>query len=229
MKALILAAGYGSRLGRITENLPKPLVEVKGKPVIDYIIHKLMNLGIDEIFINTHYKHLQIQNFIENAKYGIKIKIVYEPVLLGTLGTLRNLIDEISTEDFIVLHADNYFKDDLELLLNEHLSDSTGNLVTMGTFEVSNPENFGTVELSESNIVTKFFEKDKNSPSLIANSAIYCMKPEIKVEIKLSTDHENDISLHLIPKLVGKIRASALKGYFYDIGTLDNLTNANNV
>jgi len=57
MKALILAAGRGSRLGKLTDNLPKPLVEVKGTPVIGYLIDKLINLNITEIFINIHYKH----------------------------------------------------------------------------------------------------------------------------------------------------------------------------
>jgi len=57
MKALILAAGRGSRLGKLTDSLPKPLVEVKGKPVISYLIDKLINLNVTEIFINMHYKH----------------------------------------------------------------------------------------------------------------------------------------------------------------------------
>ena len=86
---------------------------------------------------------------------------------------------------------------------------------------------FGTFELSDDHDVIKFFEKQKDSPSKIANSAIYFMKPEIKEVVNTLNEYENDISLHVIPKLLGKIKAFELTGYFYDIGTPENLLLAN--
>jgi mannose-1-phosphate guanylyltransferase len=227
MKALILAAGRGSRLGNITDNLPKPLVEVKNKPVIDYLIHKLIDLNVSEIFINMHYKHELLEKFVLDSNYGTKITLIYEPKILGTAGTLKSLINDLSTEDFIVMHADNYFKDDLKILKQKHLATNSDCLITLGTFLVPNPEKFGTFELTDENNVINFFEKEKNSPSKIANSAIYFMKPKIKEEIDKLDEYENDISLHLIPKLLGKIKAFELAGYFYDIGTPENLLLAN--
>ena len=227
MKALVLAAGHGSRLGNITKNLPKPLVPVKNKPVIDYLIRKLIDLNVSEIFINLHYKHELIQKFILESNYRTKITLIYEPKLLGTAGTLKSLIDEISTEDFIVMHADNYFEDDLKALRQKHLATNSDFLITLGTFSVSNPEKFGTFELTDNHNVIKFFEKQKNSPSKIANSAIYFMKPGMKEVINTLNEYENDISLHVIPKLLGKIKAFELKGFFYDIGTPENLLLAN--
>ena len=227
MKALVLAAGRGSRLGKITENLPKPLVEVKNKPVIDYLIRKLIDLNVSEIFINMHYKHELLEKFILESKYKTKITLIYEPKLLGTAGTLRSLIDELSTEDFIVMHADNYFQDDLKILKEKHLATDSDYLITLGTFLVLNPEKFGTFELTDDHDVIKFFEKQKDSPSKIANSAIYFMKPGIKEVVNTLNEYENDISLHVIPKLLGKIKAFELTGYFYDIGTPENLLLAN--
>jgi mannose-1-phosphate guanylyltransferase len=227
MKALVLAAGRGSRLGNITENLPKPLVEVKNKPVIDYLIRKLIDLNVNEIFINMHYKHELLEKFIIDSNYRTKITLIYEPKLLGTAGTLKSLIDELSTEDFIVMHADNYFQDDLKILKQKHLATNSDCLITLGTFLVLNPEKFGTFELSDDHDVVKFFEKQKDSPSKIANSAIYFMKPEIKEVVNTLNEYENDISLHVIPKLLGKIKAFELTGYFYDIGTPENLLLAN--
>jgi len=227
MKALVLAAGRGSRLGNITENLPKPLVEVKNKPVIDYLIRKLIDLNVSEIFINMHYKHELLEKFIVNSNYRTKITLIYEPKLLGTAGTLKSLIDELSTEDFIVMHADNYFQDDLKILKQKHLVTNSDCLITLGTFLVLKPEEFGTFELNDDHDVIKFFEKQKDSPSKIANSAIYFMKPEIKEVVNTLYEYENDISLHVIPKLLGKIKAFELTGYFYDIGTPENLLLAN--
>ena len=227
MKALVLAAGRGSRLGNITENLPKPLVEVKNKPVIDYLIRKLIDLNVSEIFINMHYKHELLEKFIRDSNYRTKITLIYEPELLGTAGTLKSLIDVLSTEDFIVMHADNYFQDDLKILKQKHLATNSDYLITLGTFLVLNPEKFGTFELTDDHDVIKFFEKQKDSPSKIANSAIYFMKPGIKEVVNTLNEYENDISLHVIPKLLGKIKAFELAGYFYDIGTPENLLLAN--
>ena len=227
MKALVLAAGRGSRLGNITENLPKPLVEVKNKPVIDYLIRKLIDLNVSEIFINMHYKHELLEKFILESKYKTKITLIYEPKLLGTAGTLKSLIDELSTEDFIVMHADNYFQDDLKILKQKHLATNSDYLITLGTFLVLNPEKFGTFELTDDHDVIKFFEKKKDSPSKTANSAIYFMKPGIKEVVNTLNEYETDISLHVIPKLLGKIKAFELTGYFYDIGTPENLLLAN--
>lgn len=227
MRALLLAAGRGSRLGKITETIPKPLVKINGKPVIDYLIRKLIDLNVTHILINTHYKSKLIEEFIINNKYDVEISLIYEPRLLGTAGTLKYNIDQLCSSDFIVMHGDNYFEDDLKDLKNNHLTHGLGNLLTMGTFPVTDPTKFGTVELSENNTVINYFEKVQESTSKIANSAIYFMKPEIKNEIKSLRIHETDISINLIPKLVGKMKAFPLKGFFYDIGTPENLLLAN--
>jgi len=228
MKAILLAAGFGKRLGKITEKIPKPLAEVKEKPVIEHLIQKLINLNVKHIYINTHYKHTLINDFISKSKFSIPITLIYENKLLGTASTLKSLINEVAKEDFIIMHADNYFEDNLINLKAKHLESGPNILVTMGTFKVLDPSKFGTVELSNNGIVVNFFEKNKESTSRVANSAIYIMKPDVKKIIEELTEKENDISLHLIPKLISKIKAEPLSGYFFDIGTPEDLILANN-
>jgi mannose-1-phosphate guanylyltransferase len=229
MKAILLAAGFGKRLGKITDQIPKPLVEVKGKPVIEYLIQKLIMLDVKHIYINTHYKHSLINDFIEKSKYEVPISLIYEKVLLGTAGTLKHLLNKVSQDNFIVMHADNFFEDNLENLKAKHIESGEDTLVTMGTFKVRNPADFGTVELSDKGMVINFFEKSKSSTSNIANSAIYIIKPEAKKIIESLSSTEHDISLNLIPKLLGKIKAEPLNGYFYDIGTPKILQLANDL
>ena len=157
------------------------------------------------------------------------ISLIYEKVMLGTAGTLKHLLNKVSQDNFIVMHADNYFEDDLENLKVKHIESGEDILVTMGTFKVSNPAEFGTVELSDKGTVIDFFEKSTNSTSNIANSAVYIIKPTAKEIIESLSSAENDISLNLIPKLLGKIKAEPLNGYFYDIGTPEILKLANDL
>jgi NDP-sugar pyrophosphorylase family protein len=159
----------------------------------------------------------------------VDISIVHEKKLQGTAQTLKNLSDNLCTEDFSVMHGDNYFEDDLTNLCRAHSLTKINTLATVGTIRIEDPSMFGTFVLSNQGEVVKFYEKIKNSPSLIANTAIYVMKPEIKEIIKNLKIEETDISLHLLPKLIGNLKAEPLKGYFFDIGTPTNLKLANNI
>jgi len=226
MNALILAAGLGTRLQGIAADTPKPMMEIGGTPLLDLLIRKLLNLGVDNILVNTHHKHEVIENYIAQQDYKEKIRLVYEENLLGTAGTLKANIDFLSTSDFFVLHGDNYFDDDLLNLLAAHKKTDEKILLTMGTFITSNPESCGTVICDQNRVVVEFYEKERKSPSREANSAIFIMKPELAKEIRDLAKNENDISRDLIPKLLGHIYAFPFSGNFIDIGTPETLAAA---
>ena len=227
MKALVLAAGLGTRLREVAPNTPKPLMKVSGVPLLQIIIEKLLKLDIETIIINTHYLHEQIEDFIYKQDYRDKIEIVFEPELLGTAGTLKKNLLKLTEDDFFVLHGDNYFEDTLQGLLNAHRTSIDGVLVSMGTFIVENPESFGTVGVNSNLVVTEYLEKDPLSPYKLANSAIYIMKPAILEYIRELSSTENDLSKDLIPKLINRIQAIPLEGYFLDIGTPETYKEAN--
>jgi mannose-1-phosphate guanylyltransferase len=198
------------------------MLPIKNKPLIDILIRKLLDLNFDKIIINTYYRSEVIKEYLESQVYYSKILLVPEPHLLGTAGTLKENLDELANDDFLVMHGDNYFSDDLQEFMRFHRLDSTKSLMTMAIFESPTPELCGVVEIDKNALITNFYEKTVNPPTNLANAAIYMFKKDCRTVITNLNKDETDISLHLLPKLLGKSRAFKLKGYFVDIGTPDS-------
>ena len=108
MKAILLAAGFGTRLRPLTDNIPKCLVPIKGKPLLQIWLEILSDVGIDKFLINTHYLPNQVYDFINNSVFKNKCLIINEEKLLGTAGTLISNLDFIGSEECLLIHADNY-------------------------------------------------------------------------------------------------------------------------
>lgn len=107
MKAMILAAGRGERMGRLTDNLPKPLLEVNGKPLIVHHIERLVAAGVHDIVINVHYLGNKIQAVLgDGTKFNAQITYSLEPSLLDTGGGIYNALPWLGPSPFIVLNAD---------------------------------------------------------------------------------------------------------------------------
>jgi mannose-1-phosphate guanylyltransferase len=226
MKALILAAGFGTRLGEITQNLPKALVQVGNKPMIDFCIERLEEIGVSEILINVHYKANLMHDYFLMNKYSSKIELSDEPNLLGTAGTIKKHIKNLATEDFIVMHADNYFSGTLKPLLDGHLSRESGEFGTMGTFTTNDPSSCGILELNPDGTIKAFFEKVQNPPGNLANAAIYLFTPQIVGPLNELTGEVLDIGKDLIPKISSKLSTAYLGEKFVDIGTPHGLARA---
>ena len=226
MKALILAAGFGTRLGKLTENKPKALVEVGGKAILDHNIRKLIDAGISEILINTHYLSDQVEDFLKKQPYRDIVTTVFEPSILGTAGSVKTNWDFFENSDFLIMHGDNYFEAELKSLLGAHVNRTTGTIMTMATFNTTSPELCGTVLTDSDGIVVDFYEKTTESRSLRANAAIYVVSAESKMFFLSLSSTENDISFNIIPKLLGKIQEHFLPGDFIDIGSPTGLAAA---
>ncbi len=225
MRALILAGGYGTRLGELTKTIPKALVEVGGKPIIDRTIAKLTEIGITEITVNTHYLSEMVTDHLVTKFPELNLRIVYEPKLLGTAGTLKANIDWLATDDFIVMHGDNFFTDNLFGLVQGELNPEI--FLRAFTFLTDSPQNCGVFTLSKDNRINSFDEKEQNTTSTVANAAIYRFSKEILTYISNLGPSETDISVNLIPALLDKIELVELKGCFIDIGTERGLKQAN--
>jgi len=219
MKALILAAGLGTRLGELTRDMPKVLLTVKGEPILSMLINKILKLGIEEITVNTHFKSELVKSFIRNQEYSKYIDLVEEKELLGTAGTLKQFLMTFDNSDFMVMHGDNYFKDDLRSLVQFHETDCSKSIMTMATFISNSPERCGVVTHDSDGFVNGFYEKNSNPPSKVANAAIYIFKPMAVREILYLNNEEIDISKDLIPKLVGRFKTFPLNSGLIDIGT----------
>jgi mannose-1-phosphate guanylyltransferase len=229
MKALILAGGYGSRLGSLTKETPKCLMLVNGIPIIQIWIDKLFDLGINEILINTHYLHLQVEEYFKESKYKKQIKLIYEPILLGTAGTLIKNVKDLLGNDCFLLHADNFYNGTLNDMLDAHYKRPISCNMTMLTFHTEEPESCGIVVLNQ-NIVVDFKEKQKNAYGNLANGAIYILSKDLLDDIHLGKlDNAFDFSLEIIPQLMGRIWNYTIYESYIDIGTIENLKKANNL
>ncbi|MDQ1329832.1 MAG: hypothetical protein QG578_94 [Thermodesulfobacteriota bacterium] len=139
MKALILAAGLGTRLAPYTDHTPKPLFPVAGRPLLDIIIRNLEAAGCESIIINTHHLHNKIDAFLNSRQYSIPVKTLYEPVILGTGGAIKNAGAFWNNRPFIVINSDIYTDIDLSKVYRFHLDhDHTATLVLTDYEEFNN-------------------------------------------------------------------------------------------
>jgi mannose-1-phosphate guanylyltransferase len=229
-KAILLSAGYGSRLRPLTQNIPKPLLEINGTPLLSIWINKLIDAQFEKILINCFYLKEKIISFVENHEFKNHIKLVIEDTLEGTAGTLIkniNFIDE--GEDLILVHADNYSEDDLKGFYKAHLNRPKNCLMTMMTFKTDKPQNCGIVLTNELGIVNKFYEKVKNPPSNIANGAIYILSYEMIREIKNNFSGSSDFSTEIIPNFMNRILTYETKKILIDIGSIASYKLANQI
>lgn len=124
MKAMVFAAGFGKRLGALTQNNPKPLIDINGKAMLERVIENLKAAGVDEVVINTHYLPEKIKDYVAaRNNFGIKVSLIYEPEILGTGGGLKNAEQYFrDSQDIIVHNADVYCDLNLKRMLLVHRS-----------------------------------------------------------------------------------------------------------
>ena len=224
MKAIILAGGLGTRLKPFTEIIPKPLLPIGEKAVLEVQIEALSQHGFDEIFLATNYKSDYIENFIGNGdRYGIKIKISKEEKPLGTVGPLTLLKNKL-LEPFLVMNGDI-----LTLLNFSELYEfaiSNNSLLTVTIKEMITPFQFGNIYF-EGDYVTKIEEKPKIKTNILAG--IYIIKPEI---FKLIPDNEYfgmDTLINKMLDLKMPISKYNINEYWLDIGQIDDFKSAQEI
>tara|TARA_B100000886_G_scaffold283409_1_gene207702 strand:- start:8094 stop:9422 length:1329 start_codon:yes stop_codon:yes gene_type:complete len=229
LKALLLCAGLGTRLRPLTDKTPKCLMQIKGKPLLEIWIEKLQKSGFKEVLINTHYLSDQIINFLEEKhnNFNIKITTVYEENLLGTGATLMR--NKLFFEDSLglLIHGDNLTNFNLSELIFAHQKRPKYCLLTMLTFNSSNPKHCGIVETDINGVLTNFHEKISNPPSNIANGAIYAFDSNLINYLSSLKTKISDFSKDIIPLLIGRTQTYHTNKLLIDIGTKESLKTAN--
>jgi mannose-1-phosphate guanylyltransferase len=227
MKAILLAAGYGTRLLPITLHTPKCLVQINGKALLEYWLDNLFMSGINQILINTHYLSSQVEEFISQYKQRNNILLSYEPKLLGTAGTIASASYFLNNENnFFVVHADNFSIFNIKTMIDLHNNRDNDVEITMLSFKTDRPESCGILKINNNRVVD-FYEKMKNPPGNIANGAVYIFTAKVLDYIN-SNNLINDISNDLIPKFLGRIQVFENNTYHRDIGDLESLRFARN-
>lgn len=227
MRVLILAAGLGTRLRPITNKIPKCLVEVGGKPMLEHWLDKLSNTQITpkEVYINLHYKKKQVETFLQSYDSKFPIYKIFEKELRGTGGTFLSLIEKKFDDDLLVIHCDNFYDAGLDDFLTKSQSvirDMDFDLALLA-FQTKDKKNCGTMEVDKDGKILRFWEKKETSPSNLANGAIYFFSKKIIYDIREKRTEFRDIANDLIQPLNRKIFCYKAKDYFCDVGTLSSL------
>ena len=227
MRALLLAAGVGSRLRPITETIPKCLVPIHGRPLLDYWLDLLFHSGeIERVLINTHYLRENVEAHVAASPWCDRIDLVFETTLLGTGGTLKANRDFYSDEDVLVAHADNLTTFDVRRFVAAHRRRPPEAAMTMLAFRTDTPRSCGILQLDDQHLVQAFHEKVANPPGNLANAAVYILTPEIVATAESVPGSFVDLSTEVIPLFMRRILAVETRGYHRDIGTAESLRQA---
>lgn len=221
MKALLLAAGLGTRLRPITDIVPKCLVPINGIPLLEYWLKNLSQAGVDRFLINTHYRAEQVNRYVKRSPFKDSIELVHEDELLLTGGTL--LKNQVCFNDapFMLIHADNLCFCDFKAFIRSHHQRPKGTVMTMMTFIADEPQKRGIVNLDKKGVVIEFFEKVQNPPGNLANGAVYIIEPEVIKFLRSMNKAKIDFSTEVLPKYIGKINTFQNDVYHRDIGSVE--------
>ncbi|MFC1510825.1 sugar phosphate nucleotidyltransferase [Candidatus Margulisiibacteriota bacterium] len=230
MKALIMAAGYGTRMEPLTLAVPKPMVPIVNLPTMHHNIELLKRYGFREITANIHYYPEQIQNYFgDGFELGVDLSYSYEEELLGTAGGVRRMAVEIAEvkETFLVLSSDALTDINLKRIVAYHKKKKA--LMTIALAKVEDVSQFGVVIQDSDGKITGFQEKPDPSEakSNLANTGVYVIEPEI---LKMIPEGFFDFGKQLFPRLVEE--GAALFGYpmveyWSDVGGLDKYIQSN--
>ena len=158
-KAMILAAGFGKRMLPLTEKVPKPLIKVGLKNLLERSIELLMKIGINELIINTHYLPQEINNFLKTKNYGISINVTQEQELLDTCRGILNATKKFENNPFFVLNPDtiwnkNYYEE-LKILENSYLVNNKPTLLLVDKNNSHDKSFNGDFNFAENNFITR--------------------------------------------------------------------------
>ena len=213
-----MAAGTGTRLRPITEEIPKCLVPIRGVPLLDIWLEALAKAGIDEVLLNLHYLPGKVEDHLSAGPAPVRVVTSFEPELLGSAGTLRANRDWLGDDErFVVCYADNLTDFEVSKLVSFHRD--RGALASLALFRAPDPSACGIAELDEQGRVTGFVEKPKEPVSDLANAGIYVFESAVLDEIAGTAP--TDIGFDLLPRLIGRMWGLPIEGYFRDIGTVE--------
>ena len=231
-KAMVMAAGVGSRLDPLTQKIPKPLVPVLNKPVMDILLQKLKDYGVEKVIANTHYLAEQIQNrYSKNSPIDIHFDYIHEETLSGTAGGVKKcefFFDDV--EDFIIVSADGLHDADLDKIVKSHKE--SGCIATMAISAVDHAEvcHFGVVVPTKEHYVLEFQEKPsiEEAKSNYINTGIYVFNKRIFDFIPKGEKY--DFAKNVFPRLLEageKINTYRIYSYWSDIGTIEQYIQSN--
>lgn len=220
MKAVVMAGGFGTRIQPLTNSIPKPMLPIMNKPMMEHTIMALKELGIQEFIVLLYFKPEIIKNYFKDgSEFGIKITYVVPDEDYGTAGAVKKAQEYIGDENFIIISGDLVTDFDFQKIFDYHKSKQSKLTITLTS--VDNPLEFGVVIANKEGRIEKFLEKPSWGEvfSDTINTGIYIIEPEI---LDYIPKNENfDFAKDLFPLLMREgidLMAGYAEGYWRDVG-----------
>ena len=221
--AVIMAGGLGTRLRPLTNNLPKPLINIGDKPILHHIISDLIAYGVNKIFITTNYLAEKIEEFIQKENYEVEIVLIKERIKMGTIGSISMIRDLFQSEDVIVTNGDLLADINFEEMLNTH--NSRKSLITVASIKYEHQVPFAVLDTSGT--VIKSF-REKPTISLDVNGGVYIINRKLIDKIPNDKFYNATDSLEYALKDESACLFNH-EGTWLDIGTHDQLEKARRI
>lgn len=224
MKAVILAAGRGTRLGPLTDTVPKILAPVAGRPLLWHQLHRLSEQGVQDVAMNVHHHRRQVIDFLAGRPLPVRVRVFAEERLLGTAGALlpmRHVLDE----DFLLLYGDVLTDADLARMMAGHRAGDA--VATLGYYPAEGAAGKGTLELAPDGRIVSFTEKPATpaGPALI-NAGVHALSPEV---LDYIAGEVPDLGYDVWPRMLAagrRLEGFRIDGYVRDVGSPEMLARA---
>jgi len=214
-EVIILAGGLGTRLRKVVPNVPKPMVNINGKPFLEYLLLFLKKQGIEKVILSVGYKYEIIKNYFGNFFEGMELKYSIEKELLGTGGAIKKSLSFVEEDMVFILNGDTLFKINFESLYSFHTKKQS--YLTVALKYMKNFSRYGCVEIDKDNKIVSFKEKGFYKEGLI-NGGIYLLNKEFYLFLapmeKFSFEKEILEKFYKTYNFYG----FPTNGYFIDIG-----------
>ena len=226
MKAVLLAAGLGTRLRSVTGPLPKILVPLAGRPLLEHQLGYLADQGVTQVAINLHHGAAAVLAYLEEAAPPLEVRVSVEETLLGTAGALRPLAD-FTDETFVLVYGDVLTDLDLRDLVHRHRR--TGGIATLACYPSPTVGGKGVLEVDDRLALTGFVEKPGSGPApgvSLVNAGVYVLEPEIQDYLPAGP---SDFGHDVWPRALAAgapVFAAPIDAYVEDVGTPEALAAA---
>ena len=222
LECIIMAGGRGKRLSPISDKIPKPMLLLNGKPIIEYNVDRLVSYGIKKIYISVGYLSKQIKDYFgDGSDKGIEIKYIHENKPLGTIGALSIIKKDIKSDYLLVMNSDLFTNVDFEEIFNKIYNSKSDMVVASKDYTVDIP--YGVFETKNNTILDL---KEKPSYTYYSNAGIYILNKKIISLIPKDTYFEITDLMHQLVADNKNIIHCPLRGYWIDIGSPEDYIRA---
>ena len=220
MRAIVLSAGYGTRLWPLTEDRTKPAIPILGKPLVGYVAEYLARYGIDEIVVNLHHRPESVRKALgDGSRFGVKLHYVEEPVILGTSGALDNTREFFDRETFVVVNGKIITDIDLRAAIETHRNAQA--IATLVLLPNTRHERFSVVETEDGRIKGFGGMPTVEGPVPLMFTGIHILEPRIFEYIPRGVFSDSVIQVY--PQAIAKgevVAAHVASGKWRELSTL---------